>query len=554
MIAERFEQIQRLLRKRPEKPLDLLLPGDFAQDWQWRTDLVNWSQEVFLWHKSNLDLKIDDDSVAVTMYGVPAPCLRLARRADGVIVRVDEGDAGGATEWFELLELPPPRAKIDPWLERNQLLSSYPVRWGIQGRLRIFAADNGMPFCKDSRWPDLVFRLEVKWAEELRRLADYRAVRRLRRLTGPVEFTTIAEHNMAVLCGDLLQKLSRTNPGAVGWWLASVRRKHIPQYQIPIRWNETRSLPAPPELPAHPGEIIARVQEEFRQAGGRHWKSLIRQPSRDVYALLTEFPAEVAASVVDALAQSPPDPARPGRRSLPPGWVKKQLAHTYKRIQACRDDGPRRNDAIPALERVVHLAVREFAGYAGQPFRFDSVADYAVIEPAAARRRGNWDALWNAAAQWHRELEANRRGGSQRDRDGGGADPEWGGALTEWTDADFRARLLTSAGALRAESDLMRHCVGSAGYDLMCRQGDTRIFHLEPLRLDAGDKSAPRRQATTVALERGADGWQVVQQRGFANRRASKKEANRGRRLAQAYTRAERRAAGSPAAGEGAAI
>ena len=87
----------------------------------------------------------------------------------------------------------------------------------------------------------------------------------------------------------------------------------------------------------------------------------------------------------------------------------------------------------------------------------------------------------------------------------------------------------------------MRHCAGQSGYDYRCARGELRVFHLEPSGLDPGDRSEQRRRATTVALERGAGDWQVSQQRGFANRKASPREAAWGRRLAQAYNRAERR-------------
>ena len=500
MSAETLEQIQRLHRDRPVEPFQdrPRRPNgyrDFPEYIQWRRDVRDWAQKIFQWHIDGLHLSRDEDSVAVTMHGVPAPGLRLERRPDGVIVRADEdgwaprwpgpspkrpdgvivrADEDGAErapEWFDLLELPPSRQRIDAWLKHSRKRYNYKVRWNILARLDRFVGADGMPLCTDPAWFNHALRIEAKWAEELRRLADYRAVSRLRRLTGPVEFTIIAEHNMAVLRGDLLQKLSRSNPGAVGWWLANARREHLP----PLYDWQFGDLPPPSELPAHPGEVIARVQEEFRQAGGRHWKSLIRQPSRDVYALLTKFPAEAVAEVVDALAQAPPDPARPGRRSQPPGWVKKRLANICQRIRICRDEGAA--DAVQALESVVRLAIREFAGYAGEPLPFGGVEDYAVAEPAAARRRGSWDALWRAADEWHdeREAEFDRRawealgcapGGGARRIDPaptGAADaPEWSGALTEWADADFRARLLTSAGALRAESDLMRHCVGRA--------------------------------------------------------------------------------------------
>ena len=484
------------------------------------------------------------------MYGVPVPGLRLERQIDGVIVRdVAPHDYDRVLPpWSWRMALPGPKQDLDDWARRVAGKRARPGSiWSLDSYLDGFRRDYlEDPYHYDSPgWNDHMDLAQVRWAKALRPLLDYKALAPLRRLAGNARYgLSLAEYNIAAKCGSMLEELSRTNPGAVGWWLASVRKA----------LNEYRSeFTLPEELPAHPGEVIAQAREQFRRLGGRSWKSLARLPAPEIYALTMSCQANIVVPTVDSLAQVPRDPARPGQRLLPPYAIKEQIATIYVRMSSFYCDpydareeqrAARRARRDAALERVVGLAVREFAGYAGEPVQISDVADYAVANPGAARRSENWNELSRAAERWHEEL-ADRAAENETpppppDR----PDLEWSGVLTEYEGADFRARLLTTSGELRAEAALMRHCVGNANYDELCARGETLIFHLEPKDIGPEDESGQRRQATTVELALRDETWGVVQQRGYANRAATAVEEERSWRLQQACNRAEAAAPG----------
>ena len=558
MSAEMFERIRQLISNQPAMPFRDLSSWPYdcrkrPEYIKWVGELQDWSKTMDRLHCEGIAVEAGADRAAVLMHGVPVPGLSLVRQPDGVIVRdLEERNYDSVQTWswswrwsWSYMALPGPKQDLRRWAARQAGARSHPrFLWNVHGCVKKFLNARQLKMYRSPAWDARLDEIQIQWAQALRPLVNYKALTQLRRLVNsPRCGQTFAEYNIAAHCGGALQELSRSNPGAVGWWLAIVRKA----------LNDSGSGFLPESLPTHPGEIIAQARDQFRRVGGRSWKSLTRLPVPEIYALTMSHRLNAVAQTVDSLAQLPRDPERPGQRRQPPYEIKEQIAHIYSLLSSycppyAVPHGARdrlRASVSAALDRVVSLAVREFAGYAGEPVEISDVVDYAMTEPVAALRRGSWNALSRAAARWHEDLnERDRPNETQR------VNLEWSGALTEYEVADFRARLLASGAELRAETDLMRHCVGQSGYDYRCARGELRIFHLEPPGLDAGDESEQRRQATTVALALRNEAWTVVQQRGFGNRGATKNEAAQASRLAQAYNRAEQRKR-APAPGGG---
>ena len=230
--------------------------------------------------------------------------------------------------------------------------------------------------------------------------------------------------------------------------------------------------------------------------------------------------------------------ARLAKRTMAPGHEldirRKRLVGLPPKMPPWQENDPGKTAA--AMTRMAALAFRAYAGTesAGSSEKgvkelqpaFNEIADYVFAEPEAAARATTWRGLRKAAADWHDEaslrlqrlqLEAAiAKAGPELNR-------EWDSPLLEWTSPNgFAARLLKNPADLLREAELLLHCVGNIAYAGLCRDGTSRIFHLEPLGLpqDSLDYQARRRaEATTVELvQDGWQRWEVNQHTGYQNR------------------------------------
>lgn len=194
-----------------------------------------------------------------------------------------------------------------------------------------------------------------------------------------------------------------------------------------------------------------------------------------------------------------------------------------------------------ALSHTAVLAVRHYTiqGDDADP-RYDEfrdVIDYATAEPVPAIRRRHWGDLRRASQEWHeirrQRLEVNIAGRSSEI-----IGARWGGPLPTFHTTQFVAHLLDTPEALEAEGHMMSHCIGnSLAYAYACINGDTRIYHLEPL-LDGND-TEPSLQPTTLDLRRNRSGkWSIGQHRAARNRRPVEQQDEWAEVLAKACQRA----------------
>ena len=190
--------------------------------------------------------------------------------------------------------------------------------------------------------------------------------------------------------------------------------------------------------------------------------------------------------------------ARLAKRTMAPGHEldirRKRLVGLPPKMPPWPENDPGKT---AAMTRMAALAFRAYAGAesAGSPKKgvkelqpaFNEIADYVFAEPEAAARATTWRGLRKAADDWHDEaslrlqrlqLEAAiAKAGPEFNR-------EWDSPLLEWTSPNgFVARLLKNPADLLREAELLLHCVGNIAYAGLCRDGTSRIFHLEPLGL-----------------------------------------------------------------------
>ena len=445
---------------------------------------------------------------------------------------------------------------------------------------------------------------ETEWISLTRDMLDPKALPRLKRWTGQDIRFNLQNYNLAVLAAGTLSELVRNNPGALAWWM--IRREahnDIAERRQSAYTNPGGPKPPWSAVPRHPGEIISQVRNEFRQAGGTQWKAFASQPAAHVTEILKKEGPESAAWIAAALAQAdlperkpePPPRKKPAKASVrqgtlqepgdpepagklreqPPVHVKLTMARLSKlprapgheldlrrrylvgmtpRMPPWPNKDPEKTAA--AMTRMAALAFRAYAGAgpAGSSEKgakeiqteFNEIADYIFAEPEAAARATAWRGLRKATEDWHSDAslrlqrlqleEAIAKGGPKFNQ-------EWDAPLTEWTSpSGFAARLLKNTADLLQEAELLRHCVGNVAYAGLCRDGTSRIFHLEPLGLpqDGPDYQARQRaEATTVGLSPSVgQQWAVYQHTGYQNRAPSPKETGWAQELLNQWNRA----------------
>ena len=151
------------------------------------------------------------------------------------------------------------------------------------------------------------------------------------------------------------------------------------------------------------------------------------------------------------------------------------------------------------------------------------IADFVHAEPGAAARCTTCNGLVKASQRWHgaavaraiAEAEPIRK---QQDTE---AVIPWPSAIDTHHTEIWHARALVTAVALSKESVMLTHCVGAGGYASQCRDGRSRIFHLQPNGIADDDIAAQHRHATTLELSLDQKGWYIRQHKGYKNRRAN---------------------------------
>lgn len=445
---------------------------------------------------------------------------------------------------------------------------------------------------------------ETEWISLTRNMLDPKALPRLKQWTGQDVRFHLQNYNLAVLAAATLSELARNNPGALAWWM--IRREahnDIAERRQSAYTNPGGPKPPWSAVPRHPGEIISQVRNEFRQAGGTQWKAFASQPAAHATEILKKEGPESAAWIAAALAQAdlperkpePPPRKKPAKTSVrqgtlqepgdpepagklreqPPVHVKLTMARLAKlprapgheldlqrrylvgmipRMPPWPNKDPEKTAA--AMTRMAALAFRAYAGAGPAGFsekgakeiqtEFNEIADYIFAEPEAAARATTWRGLRKATDDWHSDAslrlqrlqleEAIAKGGPKFNQ-------EWDAPLTEWTSpSGFAARLLKNTADLLQEAELLRHCVGNIAYAGLCRDGTSRIFHLEPQGLpqDGPDYQARQRaEATTVGLSPSVgQQWAVYQHTGYRNRAPSPKETGWAQELLNQWNRA----------------
>ncbi len=138
----------------------------------------------------------------------------------------------------------------------------------------------------------------------------------------------------------------------------------------------------------------------------------------------------------------------------------------------------------------------------------------ADIELDEAQQRAGWRHLVRRAGEWKHE----RRLLGERDA------MRWDSLIANQTIGSFEVRPLTDVWMLHQESLKNRHCADNYVPD--CRAGTVRIFAIH---------TASGRQAGTVGLVRDVQSWQVLDVRGFANKRPEPALTDVAERIRERY-------------------
>ena len=288
-----------------------------------------------------------------------------------------------------------------------------------------------------------------------------------------------------------------------------------------------------PERKPKPAPLKKRKKAEARQR-------MLQEP---------DTPAPGVPEPAGKLRQQPPVHikllmARLAKRTRAPGHDldirRKHLVGLPPKMPPWPENDPEKVAA--AMTKMAALAFRAYAGAgtAGSPEKgvkelqpaFNEIADYVFAEPEAAARATTWRGLRKAADDWHGEASLRLQRLQLEDviaRAGSEFNQEWDAPLEEWASSTgFTARLLKNPTDLLKEAELLLHCVGNIAYANLCRDGASRIFHLEPLGLpqDGPDfQGQQRAKATTVELTHdGQQRWEVNQHTGYQNRRPTPQE------------------------------
>lgn len=334
-------------------------------------------------------------------------------------------------------------------------------------------------------------------------------------------------HNLAKLSLPALEALAKSNPGALGWWLYNreqrddlaerqihfARIKHVPLYR------ETEPPPFE-KVQITPSEVISRAKAEFIQAGGRHWKGLIRQPARDIAQQLDKHGRQRTAWMSDLLSQA----RQQGMQGNPPIEIKTTLMYHSNFIA---EDGNGRRPALLMLKAAAKQAGKNrgfWLATATLTAEFNNIVDYAASEPEAAARANSWNGLVKASRKWH-NAAALRKVKEELEnalaQKGVSPNEQWEAPLAETELPDgFRAKLMQSPLELMQEALNMAHCAGLPDYIQRCRRGQARIFRLEQ------PETKRTKEATNVELAKAADGeWHIRQNQGYRNRQPTAAES-----------------------------
>ena len=488
----------------------------------------NWAKQCGAALAAGLEIRETPAAVTVHLYGAELPDTAIHRRSDGTLHAPGRSDPGAGEppeDWAPRLPLPKPGQPVQRFMNRWSHYDAWdmgtPLERLLQSRL-------------PHDWPGLhlVVRngrsifLEHRrqWAAAVSRLTAQEPLKQLLKLAGNAIRCDLRHHNLAIHSLPVLRELARTNPGAVGWWLGNYgkyddaleRKCHFTN----VRHNPLYRGTEPPfaRTRVSAPEIIAQARAQFREAGGRYWKTLAAQPAGDVAGLLAANPPGMVARFSDLLHEA--------QLNHPSGRKRPQPSRTIKK-QAIRQLNPQYSERQHAIRLLLRAAAgrpqHEISPTGGHSIigSLFNVMDYAQSEPEAARRAATWNGLLKAGDQWHHRMVQEKQviaARSELRRAGINMNAVWTGPLNEAELPDGgRARLLASPHELLAETLSMKHCVGlSADYARRCQQGEGRIFHLEH-----GPDGADPQTDTTVELTADAAAgpeWRIRQHRGRSNR------------------------------------
>lgn len=353
------------------------------------------------------------------------------------------------------------------------------------------------------------------------------------------ERTGLSRYNLAARNASALSRLLETNPGAAAWFMT------IPR-------------PEPETAANHPGQIIAAVRDEFRQAGGRRWKSMaamnpaeaaiiVNSGSRNYFGF-PENPRHPFSDPARRLAAyagmrhaagGPPDSeiinqdvadalqdASDGSGFLRMGQALSRLANGLDST----------DDLIKCLTLFIKESRRPDAPLEEELRRQTfQVADYLLapggVRPIAA---ASWRGLVRNAGRWHRRIieENNERERLKSLLRNSGLYRKWRSALPAANlPGGFIAVPADDEGALSELGRAMNHCAGS--YAERCLSHKTRIYQVHR------EGEAPA-SGVTCELSAGEDEWQAVQISGKGNRAPDGPESEACRELAAMYGKAYR--------------
>lgn len=391
-------------------------------------DRAIWDREIGEWRNRGLQARRDrrERHIWVEFYGQLVPGSLIHIRSNGVVDcqhwGLDPFDPP-PRGWTPPLELPGPGQDLNVFLEKNRLRRLPDARWplniligrmirrGLKPGTDLHRRFTGMsPYCTYSgAMPD--HTAQAEWIRLTMDMMDPKALPRLKQWTGQTVKRNLPNYNLAMQCGDFLEQLATSDPGALAWWFAQRQQQQEKETPEP-RWL----LP-----PDYDGEIIRQVKQEFEAAGGANWRDLAGQPANHIAELLKREGRQAAAWVAEALAQARPPEGEP------PLEIKLLLARLAVTTMAPDGESRRRNhgrtpqprprwphrtadDIRKGVKVMGVLACRHFAGRQPSPDpetaqelnrRFNQVAEYVFDHPKAAAQAVCWRQLEQAADRWH---------------------------------------------------------------------------------------------------------------------------------------------------------
>ena len=557
--------------------------------------MQEWAQRCENRLRAGLEVRREPDRVSVTLFGVPLPGAAVDRLPDGLL-RFDYQPRPPADNppygWSPRIPLLAPGAPPAKFLKRQSPKTRWrtadPAARGGYGFLKIepeaacwWGLEPALDALLHHRLPglwtgcqELLYHREAprepmfqtaaqEWAAAASQLADHDALAELRRLTGNAASYTIRHHNLALCSLPAIRELARTNPGALGWWMhqynlyddeAAIHAHRINRR----RRGDNHRQPEPPYAAVEitPAEVVRHVKDHFGKASGRNWKALTTQPAGDLHALLNEFVDYRVTELSDLLGKAQLHHPSGKKRPQPPRSVKKLAVrhnggaichHPVKLLLRAAAGKPLKS--LPPPPQDGRQAARPTVDIKAVERSLTYALDYAIAEPEAARRAATWNGLLKSSERWHRQIRHNRRQHTElKIREQYGVDPDqvWpappqGPAPPEffrcYPSRQHRARLLENVRELDQEAWRMEHCVSGLEYARHCRDGHSRIFHLEPQ--DQEKAGGDPWQETTVELVRDeGPGWRIRQHQGYRNRAPDRAERQAADQLLKLWNQA----------------